>query len=225
MWLEGFLNALSMVNLMWLALGTGVGLIVGVLPAVGANFGVALMLPLTFGMPPATAIIFLVAIHAACNYGDSVASIVVNVPGSPSTVASCWDGYPLSQQGKAGKARGMATLSSFIGGAGTWCFLAFLIGPITKMALAIGAPEYFALGVMALGLISVASKGETVKGIIMALFGLALAMVGENEGRGITFRFTYGIPALGRGYRLSRRPSAYSPSLRSSSFWRKGARY
>lgn len=199
MWVEGFLNALSGTNLLWLGIGTVIGLVVGVLPALGANFAVALMLPFTFGMNPVTAILFLVAIHAACNYGDSVASIVVNVPGGPGTVATCWDGYPMAQQGRAGKALGIATLSSFIGGAGTWLFLAVLVGPITKFALAIGAPEYFALGVMALGLISVASKGETIKGLIMAMFGLALSTVGQDEATGLTFRFAYGIPSLEAG--------------------------
>lgn len=199
MWLEGFLNALSGTNLLWLGIGSAIGLIVGVLPALGANFAVALMLPFTFGMNPVTAIIFLVAIHASCNYGDSVASIVVNVPGGPGTVATCWDGYPMAQKGKAGQALGIATLASFIGGAGTWLFLAVLVGPITNFALSIGAPEYFALGVMALGLISVASKGETIKGLIMALFGLALSAVGQDEATGLTFRFAYGIPSLEAG--------------------------
>jgi putative tricarboxylic transport membrane protein len=198
-WLEGFLNALSLGNILWLLLGTLIGLVIGVLPALGANFGVALMLPLTFGMDPATAIIFLVAIHAACNYGDSVASIVINVPGGPGTVATCWDGYPMAQQGKAGKALGIATLSSFIGGSGTWLFLALLVGPVTKLALSIGAPEYFALGVMALGLVSVASKGETIKGLIMAMLGLALSTVGQDEVTGLTYRFSCGILSLEAG--------------------------
>ncbi len=199
MWLEGFLNALSFSNVLWLLIGTFIGLIIGVLPALGANFGVALMLPLTFGMDPATAIIFLVAIHAACNYGDSVASIVINVPGGPGTVATCWDGYPMAQQGKAGKALGIATLSSFIGGTGTWLFLALLVGPVTKLAMSIGAPEYFGLGVMALGLVSVASKGETVKGLIMAMLGLALSTVGQDEVTGLTYRFSCGLLCLEAG--------------------------
>ena len=181
MWLQGFYAALSTTNLFWLLIGTAWGLIVGVLPAIGANFGVVMALPFTYGMDPATAIIFLVTIHATCNYGDSVASIVLNIPGAPSTVATCWDGYPLAQQGKAGKALGIATMSSFIGGLGTWFFLALLVGPITAFALSIGAPEYFALVVMALGLISVASKGETIKGLVMASFGLALSTVGQDE--------------------------------------------
>ncbi len=199
MWLEGFLNAITCINLLWLGIGTAIGLIVGVLPAIGANVGMVVMLPFTFGMDPATAIIFLVAIHAACNYGDSVASILINIPGGPGTVATCWDGYPLAQQGKAGKALGIATFSSFIGGVGTWLFLALLVRPITNFALSIGAPEYFALGVMALGLISVASKGETIKGLIMASLGLALSTVGQDEVTGLTYRFAYGIPLLEAG--------------------------
>ncbi len=199
MWLDGFLNAMSSTNLICLGIGTIIGLIVGVLPAIGANVGMVLMLPFTFGMDPATAIILLVAIHASCNYGDSIASILINIPGGPGTVATCWDGYPLAQQGKAGCAIGIATLSSFIGGMGTWLFLALLVRPITKFALSIGAPEYFALGVMALSLISVASKGETIKGLIMALLGLALSTVGQDEVSGLTYRFTYGIPLLEAG--------------------------
>lgn len=199
MWLEGFLSALGIGNMLWLLFGTFIGLIIGVLPALGANFGVALMLPLTFGMDPATAIIFLVAIHAACNYGDSVASILINVPGGPGTVASCWDGYPMAQQGKAGKALGIATLSSFIGGVGTWLFLALLVKPVTNLALSIGAPEYFGLGIMALGLISVASKGDTIKGLIMAVLGLALSTVGQDQVTGLTYRFSCGILSLEAG--------------------------
>lgn len=199
MWFEGFLNAVSGDNLIWLLIGTGIGLVVGVLPALGANFGVALMLPFTFGMDPATAIIFLCAIHAACNYGDSIASILLNTPGGPGTVATCWDGYPMARQGQAGKALGIATLSSFIGGAGTWLFLALLVGPVTILAMSIGAPEFFALGVMALGLISVASKGDTVKGLIMACLGLALSTVGQDEVTGLTYRFSYGVYSLEAG--------------------------
>ena len=199
MWVEGFLHALTGMNILWLLLGSGIGLIIGVLPALGANFGVALMLPFTFGMDPAGAIIMLCAIHAACNYGDSITSILLNVPGGPGTVATCWDGYPLSQQGRGGEALGIATFSSFIGGVAVWLMLAFLVGPITKFALAFGAPEYFALVLMALGLVSVAAKGETLKGLIMACMGLILATVGQDEVLGTTYRFTFGISWMEAG--------------------------
>ena len=120
MWLEGFQIALSGTNLLYLFLGTAFGLVIGVLPAVGPAFGVVLMLPFTFGMEPATAVIFLMAIHASCTYGDSVSSILINVPGGPGTMASSWDGYPMAQRGEAGRALGIATLGSFLGGVVAW---------------------------------------------------------------------------------------------------------
>ncbi len=178
MWVEGLINACSFANLFWLILGSFIGLFIGVLPALGANFGVALMLPFTFGMDPAAAIIFLCAIHASCNYGDSVTSILLNIPGGPGTVATCWDGYPMAQQGRGGEALGIATFGSFIGGVCVWILLALSVRPITDIALKFGAPEYFSLMLMALGLISVAAKGETIKGIIMVCFGVALSTIG-----------------------------------------------
>jgi putative tricarboxylic transport membrane protein len=92
MWAEGFLTAFQPLNLVYLVLGTAVGMVIGALPGLGPLFAVSLMLPLTFGMPPATAIIFLTAVHAATAYGDSFASIIINTPGGVGSVASCWDG-------------------------------------------------------------------------------------------------------------------------------------
>jgi len=199
LWLDGFVGALSSENIIWLFLGTFLGLIIGVLPALGANFGVALMLPFTFGLDPAAALIFLCAIHASTNYGDSIASILLNVPGGPGTVATCWDGYPMAQQGKAGQALGIATLSSFIGGAIAWLSLAALAKPIGELAMIIGAPEYFMLGLMALSLVSVASRGETAKGLIMACFGLILSTIGQDPVTGLAYRFTFGTLWLEAG--------------------------
>lgn len=199
MWLEGFALALSVKYLGWLLAGTVVGLVVGVLPGVGANLGCAVALPFTLGMDTASAIVFLCAIHAAANYGDSIASILLNIPGGPGTVATCWDGHPMARQGRAGRALGIATYSSFIGGAVTWLSLALLAAPIRRFALAIGGPEYFALGVMALGLISVASRGETIKGLIMACLGLLLSCVGPDKVTGLTYRFAFGVPSLEGG--------------------------
>ena len=199
MWLEGFQIALSGTNVWWLLVGSCVGLVVGVLPGLGPTFGVALMLPFTFSLDPATALIFLCAIHAACNYGDSFSSFMLNVPGGPGTVATCWDGYPMAKQGFAGRALGISTLASLIGGVGAWLTLALLAKPITNFAVNLGAPEYFALGIMALGLISVGSKGETVKGLVMACVGLALSFIGDDPISGIGQRFGFGIPFLEAG--------------------------
>lgn len=199
MWFEGFSQALSATNLMWLFLGTVLGLIIGVLPALGSNFGVALMLPFTFGLDPAAALVFLTAVHAACNYGDSLSSILVNVPGGPGTLATCWDGYPMAQQGNAGRALGIATLASFAGGVISWLSLVLLAKPIGIFAMKIGAPEYFALGIMALSLVSIASKGETIKGIIMASLGLVLSAIGQDPVTGVNYRYTFGLLWLEAG--------------------------
>jgi putative tricarboxylic transport membrane protein len=193
MWFQAFQLALSGSNLLFLILGTIFGLVLGVLPAIGGALGLALVLPFTYQMDPATAVILIMAIHASSAYGDSVTSILVNVPGGPGTVASCWDGYPMTRQGRPGRALGIATFGSLVGGMIGWLCLVLLIGPIMAIAMQIGPPEYFALGIMALMLISVASKGETVKGIIMACLGLIFATVGQDPVTGFANRFNFGM--------------------------------
>ena len=120
LWFEGFQLALSGANLFFLLLGSCIGLIVGVIPVVGPSFGVTLALPFTSGMDPATAVILLAAIQSSAAYGDSIASILINVPGGPGTVASMWEGYPMTRKGKAGTALGIATGASFVGGLLGW---------------------------------------------------------------------------------------------------------
>jgi putative tricarboxylic transport membrane protein len=203
MWLQGFELALSGLNPLILLLGTLIGLVVGVLPAVGPSFGVTLALPFTYGMDPATALIFLCAIQSACAYGDSFASILLNVPGGPGTVASCWEGYPLTRQGKGGTALGIATGASLAGGILGWLSFVALAGPMTAFAIMIGSPEYFVLGVMALALISIASKGETIKGLIMGCLGLLMGMIGSDPVSGMTFRFNFGLAALEPGVEIT----------------------
>jgi putative tricarboxylic transport membrane protein len=198
-WLEGFLIALKPINLLYLLLGNFIGLIVGVLPAVGPAFGVALMLPFTFSMDPVSALIFLCAVHATCAYGDSITSILMKTPGSSISVPSCWDGFPLTQKGKGGMALGIAAVGSFIGGFVGWLLLVAIAKPITRFAMEIGAPEYFALGVMALGLVSLASKGETLKGILWACIGLTISFVGGDPVTGLTSRFSFGVVWLEGG--------------------------
>ena len=203
MWLEGFLIALKPINLLYLVAGNFIGLIVGVLPAVGPAFGVALMLPFTFGMDPVSALIFLCAIHATCAYGDSITSILMKTPGSSISVPSCWDGFPLTQKGKGGMALGIAAVGSFVGGFIGWLLLVAIAKPVTRFAIEIGAPEYFALGVMALGLVSLASKGETLKGILWACIGLTISFVGGDPITGLTSRFSFGVVWLEGGIPIS----------------------
>lgn len=202
MWVQGFLAVLSSFNnIAWLLVGTFWGLFIGILPVLGASFAVILLLPFTYRLETATAIILLCSAHAATNYGDSLTSILINVPGSPATVATCWDGYPMARKGQAGRALGIATLASFLGGAGAWLSLALMAKPMTEtVAYSIGPPEYFALGLMALCLVSVAGKGETIKGIVMACLGLVLSCVGEDPLTGYNYRFSFGILWLEAGF-------------------------
>lgn len=197
--LNGLLIAVTPPTLNWLLIGTGIGLIVGVLPALGATVGVVLFLPFTYGMDLATALVFLMAIYSVGQYGDSVTSILINTPGGPGTVASCWEGYPMTKRGQGARALGIATLGSMIGGVAGCIGLLSLAWPLTEFAMKIGPPEYFALGVMALSLVSIASKGETLKGLIMASVGLSLSFIGVDPVSGFVDRFTFGSVNLAAG--------------------------
>lgn len=198
MWIQGLLAVFEGQNLLFLLLGTGYGLLIGALPGLGPSFGVASMLPLTFILPPSTAIIFLASIHASTAYGDSIASILINTPGGAGSVASCWDGYPLARQGKAGFALGIATAGSTMGGIIGWLCL-MLVSPILMtVALMIGPPEYAMLALLALSLISVASKGATLKGLILGGVGLLLSFVGFDPTSGF-IRFSFGTLYLRDG--------------------------
>jgi putative tricarboxylic transport membrane protein len=198
-WLDGFLIALQPTNLLYLALGHLIGLVVGVLPAVGPPFGVALVLPFTFGMDPTAALILLCAIHATCAYGDSVTSILVNIPGSSISVPSCWDGFPLTRQGKGGMALGIAAAGSFAGGLIGWSCLVILAGPMTRLAMEIGAPEYFALALIAFSLVSLAWDGRPATGILWTCLGVAISFVGRDPVAGLTSRFSFGVTWLEGG--------------------------
>jgi putative tricarboxylic transport membrane protein len=202
MWVEGFLTALQPVNLLYLVVGTGFGMVIGALPGLGPLFGVALMLPLTFGMEPAAAIIFLSAVHAATAYGDSFASILINTPGGVGSVASGWDGYPMAQKGQAGVAMGISTLGSFVGGIVGWISLVALSPLLVWVALQMGPAEYFMVSLMALSLLALASGGQVLKGLLLGGIGLLLSFVGRDP---ITAeaRFTFGWPYLEDGLPLA----------------------
>ena len=201
MWYEGFAIAFQGYNILYLLLGTMIGLVVGAMPALGPLFGVGLMLPFTFGMPAATAIIFLASVHAATAYGDSIASILINTPGGVGSVASCWDGYPLAQQGKAGMALGISTTSSFIGGLIGWVSLVVISPLLIMLALKMGPPEYFMVAFMALSLLAMASQGRVAGGLALGGIGLLLAFVG-NDPITASPRFTFGLDYLEDGLPL-----------------------
>src|SRR5689334_5981394 len=147
---HGFAIALQPVNLWWCFVGVLLGTIVGIMPGLGPPATIAMLLPLTFLMQPASAMIMLAGIYYGAKYGGSTTSILLNVPGESASVVTCLDGYQMARKGRAGPALGIAAIASFGAGAAGVLALMLVAPPLARLALAFSSPEYFAL--MALGL-------------------------------------------------------------------------
>lgn len=196
--LQGFETALTWSNLMYCLIGVSIGMLVGVLPGLGPTTGTAILLPVTFSMEPVSAIIMLSGIYYGAMYGGTITSVLINTPGEAASVITCLDGHPMAKQGRAGTALGVAGIGSFIGGTVSIIGLVVIGPPLAQFALRFGPPEFFAL--MLLGLITVVGlMGKSiVKGIISALLGLCLALIGMDVVSG-AIRFTFDEPNLMNG--------------------------
>lgn len=197
--LQGFETASSWSNLLLCLVGVTFGMFVGVLPGLGPTAGTALLLPLTFGLPPVSAVIMLSGIYYGAMYGGTITSVLINTPGESASLMTCMDGYPMAKQGRAGTALGIAAIGSFIGGMFALAALIF-VGPfVATQALKFGPPEYFALVVVGLSLLVGLMGKSLVRGLIAAFFGLALSFVGMDSSTG-TIRFGFGIEELEDGF-------------------------
>jgi len=194
----GMQTAMTWTNILWVFIGGSLGTIIGMLPGLGPATGVAVLIPITFGMNPATALITMCAVYYGAMFGGSRASIMINVPGDASAIVSCFDGYPMTKQGRAGAALAISAIASFIGGMIGMVFLVFLTQPIASAALKFGPAEMFSLLLFALVATITLSEGNLLKGLIAIAFGLMLATVGIDGMTGI-IRFTYGIESLNDG--------------------------
>lgn len=193
--------ALSFNNLLYCFLGVFIGTLLGVIPGIGVLAAISMLFPVTFHLDPTAALIMLAGIWYGTTYGGSTASILLNVPGSPSNAVTCLDGYPMTKQGRAGVALFMTTVASFFGGT-LGIILLMLFSPIiVNYAVAFGAPEYFSL--MLLGLVAACSvsDGSFVKGLLMVAVGIFLGMIGTDIYTG-TPRFVFGLIELGDGLSL-----------------------
>lgn len=196
--LYGLMNALTLVNL-FAALGsTTVGIIVGALPGLSAAMGVALLIPITFGMPADTALISLAGVYCGAMYGGSISAILLHTPGTSSAAATAIDGYQLTLKGKAGKALATASIASFIGGFLSTIALYTLSPLLASLALKFGPSEYFWLSIFGLTIIAGVSSGSILKGLISGAFGLVISTVGMDPMLGIP-RFTFGFSSLLEG--------------------------
>jgi putative tricarboxylic transport membrane protein len=191
----GFGVAATPFNLLLAFIGVFLGTVIGVLPGIGPMTGVALLIPLTFGMNPTSAIILMAGIYYGAMYGGSTTSILVNTPGESSSVVTCLDGYQMAKQGRAGPALAAAAIGSFV--AGTFATLMLMLfGPwVAKIALRFGPPEFFSLMVAALTLVTSLAGRSLVKALLSTLFGLAIATIGIDLQSGV-LRYTFGNPEL-----------------------------
>ena len=196
--LHGFRVALTWQNLFYAFVGCFWGTMVGVLPGLGPLAGMTLLLPLTFQLDPAGAVIMLAGIFYGAMYGGSTTSILVRIPGEAASVITCLDGYELTRKGRAGPALVIAAIGSFVGGSLSIVGLMFFAPPLAEVMLRVGPAAEFSLMVLALLVISVVSTGPAIKTLAMILLGLILAMVGLDP---LTAwpRFTYGLLELSDG--------------------------
>jgi TctA family transporter len=194
LWL-GLQTAFSLVNLAYCFVGVALGTAIGVLPGLGPVATIAMLLPITFGLSPESALIMLAGIYYGAQYGGSTTAILVNLPGEASSVVTALDGYRMARNGEAGRALATAAVGSFFAGTVATVLIAVFSPPLTAVALKFLAPEYFSL--MVLGLIAsiILAHGSLIRALGMVLLGLLLGLIGTDTTTGI-MRYTFGIPEL-----------------------------
>ena len=195
----GFSVALSLQNVFYCFVGALLGTLIGVLPGLGPVATIAMLLPLTFGLPPVSALIMLAGIYYGAQYGGSTTAILINLPGESSSVVTAIDGHQMARKGRAGAALATAALGSFFAGSVATFLLALFAPPLANLALQFGPPEYFSL--MVLGLIAsvTLASGSVVKAIAMIVLGLILGLSGQDIYTG-TPRFTFDLQELSDGF-------------------------
>jgi putative tricarboxylic transport membrane protein len=192
---SGFQLAFQPVNLFYCFIGVFIGNLIGVLPGIGPSATIALLIPLTLHESPVTAIIMLSGIYYGAQYGGTITSVLVNIPGEASSVVTCFDGYQMAMKGKAGPALGIAAFGSFIAGTLSIVGLMFLAYPLSSIALKFGPAEYFAIMCLGLTILSFLTRGSMIKAMMMAALGLFLSYVGMDIFTG-QVRFNLGLLEL-----------------------------
>jgi putative tricarboxylic transport membrane protein len=188
--------------LLLLALGTSLGVIVGAVPGLTGAMLIALTLPLTFSMTdPNDAMILLVSMYVGSISGGLISATLLRMPGTPASMMTTFDGYPLAQRGQADRALGLGITSSFVGGMVSWLFLLLLAQPMSWLSIHLGKMDFFALVVMSLVLIASVSGGNLSRGILSGLLGILVALPGTSPATG-ELRLTFGYAELDDGFKL-----------------------
>ncbi len=196
--LGGLLASVMPINLIYMLIGTFAGIIIGALPGLGPTTGLALLIPLTYGMDTTKALLLAAGIYQGAMYGGSITSVLLGIPGTPTNTATCFDGFPMSKNGHSREALGASLTASAIGGFFSCLVLMFLTPLMSKIVLYFGAPEQFMMAMVGLGVIAASSHESLSKGILVGFFGLLVATIGGDPLSGHD-RFTFGISYLDDG--------------------------
>ena len=199
--LNGFAVALTWQNLLYCLIGVTVGQLVGVLPGIGPTTATALLIPLTYGMSPVSAIIMLSGIYYGGMYGGTITSVLINTPGEAASVITCLDGHEMAKQGRAGVAPGIAAIGSFIGGVASIVGLVLIGPPLAEFALRFGPTEMFSLMLFGLTMVVGLMGASIVRGLVAMIIGLSLSVIGMDPVSG-ALRYTFGQPFLINGLDL-----------------------
>ena len=196
--ITGLLLLADPFNFFLIFCGVVVGVTVGALPGLSSPMAVALLLPFTIGLEPVAAIAMLASLYCAGTFGGSITAILINAPGAPPAVATAFDGYPMAQRGEAGRALGLAAVSSVIGG--VFSLVVFLLATpmLAKVALSFNPPEYFALAVFALSMLASISGKSSIRNLIGGTVGVLISTIGIHLTTGVE-RFTFGSPEMSDG--------------------------
>lgn len=194
----GLLQALTWPKLLYCIIGVTIGQLVGILPGLGPVAGTAMLIPLTYGLEPTSAIVMLAGIYYGAMYGGTITSVLINTPGEAASVVTCIDGYALAKKGRAGVALGVSAVGSFFGGMVAVMGLALIGPPIAEFALEVGPPEFFGLMMVGLMMVIGLMGKSVVRGLMAAIFGLILSLVGLDQFSG-EVRLTFGQVSLLNG--------------------------
>ena len=189
------------VNLLWVGIGTMLGILVGAIPGLTGAMLIALSLPLTYAMQPSEAMVLLVSMYVGSISGGLITATLLRMPGTPASVITTLDGYPMARDGKPGRALGLGIMASFAGGLISWGFLILLAEPISHISTELGDFDYFALVLVALVLIASVSGKSLAAGVFSGFLGILVTIPGESPATGDT-RWTWGIEQLNNGFDL-----------------------
>ena len=194
--LTAFINVLTPLNLIGLIFGVAVGIIIGALPGLSVNMGIALLFPLTFSFQGIGGILMLLGVYCGAIYGGSISAILLKTPGTPASAATTIDGYPMAvKYGQPGRALGLSTFSSTFGGIFSAICLMIFSPLLASVALQFSKPEYFALAIFGISIITSVSSGSVLKGLMGGVIGLIISTIGIDAMSG-QMRMTFGTTYL-----------------------------